>query len=140
MAKIILTDRTLTEAEVAEIDLAHTCGQPLPHGARYSSYNGQDEAGSPPTILEEMAATYRARAAVYGDSWQKNGRLMMLLFPDGVPPLSSAAAFTRWHLFDLIVMKLIRFANSGMTHQDSIHDLAVYAAMLESMLQAKQPT
>jgi hypothetical protein len=48
--------------------------------------------------------------------------------------LTSAADFNKWHLFELMVVKLTRFANSGLTHQDSIHDLAVYAAMVESIV------
>ena len=47
---------------------------------------------------------------------------------------SELLAVNKWHLFELMVVKLTRFANSGLTHQDSIHDLAVYAAMVESLV------
>ena len=38
---------------------------------------------------------------------------------------------------ELTVVKLTRLANSKMTHQDSVHDAAVYLAMLESMMKEK---
>lgn len=89
---------------------------------------------TPPAILEEMAKTYRERNAVYGDNWRTVGEVMMKLFPKGIE-LRSAGDFNRWHLLELIVVKLTRFANSSLTHIDSIHDTAVYAAMLEAALQ-----
>jgi len=39
----------------------------------------------------------------------------------------------RWHLFELLIVKLTRFANQSFGHQDSIHDAAIYAAMIESI-------
>lgn len=89
---------------------------------------------SVPDILEAMAKTYRERNAVYGDNWKNVGSVMMTLFPQGVE-LRDADAFNSWHLFELIIVKLTRFANGNLTHIDSIHDIAVYAAMLEALLQ-----
>lgn len=89
---------------------------------------------SVPDILEAMAKTYRERNAVYGDNWKNVGDVMLRLFPQGIE-LRDAQAFNRWHLFELIIVKLTRFANSGLIHIDSIHDIAVYAAMLEAALQ-----
>jgi hypothetical protein len=37
-----------------------------------------------------------------------------------------------------MVVKLTRFANSGLTHEDSIHDAAVYAAMVESLIRKEK--
>jgi hypothetical protein len=88
-------------------------------------------------ILEEMANTYRERNAVYGDNYKRVGDVMKALFPNGVA-INTAAQFNVWHLFELIVVKMTRFANSGLSHQDSIHDLGVYAAMVESLI--AQPT
>lgn len=88
---------------------------------------------TPDQILAEMAVTFKERNAVYGDNWKSVGDVMAALFPDGIL-LKSAADANRWHLFELIVVKLTRFANSGLTHADSIHDAAVYGAMLESIL------
>lgn len=88
-------------------------------------------------ILAEMADTYRERNKVYGDNYKRVGAVMKALFPAGVQ-LQSEQDFNTWHLFELMVVKLTRFANSGLTHQDSIHDLAVYAAMVESLIN-KEP-
>jgi hypothetical protein len=91
--------------------------------------------GSPTAadILEAMAATYRERNAVYGDNFYQVGAVMAILFPDGVK-LHTAADYNLWHLFELMIVKLTRFANTGLSHQDSIHDLGVYAAMVEHLL------
>lgn len=87
----------------------------------------------PPEILSEMADTYRERNKVYGDNWKSVGNVMLALFPNGIQ-LKDAQSFNEWHLFELIVVKLTRFANSDLKHADSIHDIAVYAAMIESAL------
>lgn len=84
-------------------------------------------------ILAEMADTYRERNKVYGDNYKRVGEVMMALFPEGVT-INTKEQFNVWHLFELMVVKLTRFANSGLTHEDSIHDLAVYAAMVESLI------
>lgn len=84
-------------------------------------------------ILADMAETYRERNKVYGDNYKRVGAVMEALFPDGVQ-LDTASEYNVWHLFELMVVKMTRFANSGLTHQDSIHDLAVYAAMVESLI------
>ena len=91
-------------------------------------------------ILAEMADTFRERNKVYGDNYLRVGQVMTALFPNGVT-IVNPAQFNVWHLFELMVVKLTRFANSGLTHEDSIHDLAVYAAMVESLIRPiEQPT
>lgn len=84
-------------------------------------------------ILAEMADTFRERNKVYGDNYKRVGDVMAALFPEGVM-LVTPEDFNVWHLFELMVVKMTRFANSGLTHEDSIHDLAVYAAMVESLI------
>lgn len=84
-------------------------------------------------ILQAMAETYRERNLVYGDNFKMMGPLMVSLFPNGVT-LKTEQDFVNFHLLDWICGKLTRFASSGQTHMDSIHDLAVYAAMLEAEL------
>jgi len=90
-----------------------------------------------PEILEGMAATFRERNAVYGDNYKMVGKVMQALFPDGPPRLLVAEDYDVWHLFELKIVKLTRFAISGLTHVDSIHDDAVYAAMIEALLNEK---
>lgn len=84
-------------------------------------------------ILATMAETYRERNKIYGDNYKRVGEVMTALFPRGVG-LYSVDDFNKWHLFELIIVKLTRFANSDLTHQDSIHDAAVYCAMVESLI------
>ena len=84
-------------------------------------------------ILDAMAATYRERNAVYGDNYKMVGPIMKVLFPKGAPP--ELLHSERFHLFELAVVKMSRFATSGMTHQDSVRDLGVYAAMIEASLE-----
>lgn len=84
-------------------------------------------------ILDEMANTFRERNKVYGDNYKRVGEVMMAMFPNGIA-LRTAEDFNRWHLFELQIVKLTRFANSGLVHKDSIHDEAVYGAMVESLI------
>lgn len=84
-------------------------------------------------ILDEMADTFRQRNLVYGDNYKNVGNVMVALFPNGIE-LKTAEDFNRWHLFELAIVKATRFANSGLTHKDSIHDMGVYCAMTESLV------
>lgn len=84
------------------------------------------------SILEEMAATYRQRNAKYGDNFEKVGKIMEILFPDGWI-LKNQYDFTVFHLVDWLVGKLTRFTKT-MDDVDSIHDLGVYAAMVEMVI------
>jgi hypothetical protein len=85
-------------------------------------------------ILDEAAATFRERNAVYKDNATVVGRVMAALFPNGVK-LETPEDHHFYHLFELAIVKLTRFTQSGMKHQDSIHDLAVYAAMLQPLIE-----
>lgn len=85
--------------------------------------------------LEAAAATSRERHALYRDSVDRQGAVMAALFPDGVP-LKTPEDHARFGLVSMIVTKLIRYAISidnpfSMPHKDSVHDLGVYAFMLE---------
>jgi hypothetical protein len=83
-------------------------------------------------VLQQMANTYRERNAVYGDNFRMVGPMMRILFPNGVP--ASVVHSDQFHLFELILVKLSRFAISNLQHKDSIHDAAVYAAMIEGII------
>lgn len=87
-----------------------------------------------PEILRECADTYEQRNKLYGDNYKKFGHVMLSLFPDGLA-LRTADDFNRLGLFIQCLSKLTRYSealNRG-GHQDSAHDLAVYAAMLEEL-------
>lgn len=88
-------------------------------------------------ILVEMADTFRERNAVYGDNYKMVAKLVAVLFPNGVPP--ELVVTDQWHLFELKLVKLSRFAISNLTHKDSIHDDGVYSAMIESILLEEKP-
>ncbi|WGN90703.1 3'-phosphatase, 5'-polynucleotide kinase [Burkholderia phage vB_BglM_WTB] len=80
--------------------------------------------------LEGAAETFRDRARVYGQNDEATGKIMEILFPDGVA-LSTADDHRMWHFMNHLVGKLTRFAGSGMQDRDSIHDLITYAAFCE---------
>lgn len=84
-------------------------------------------------VLDSAAATFRERNEMYKDNALVVGKVMTALFPKGVT-LETAEDYHMWHLFELLIVKLTRFTNSGLTHQDSILDLTVYAAMLEPLI------
>lgn len=89
---------------------------------------------TPATLLATAAATYTQRNALYGDSYLVFGKVMAAMLPAGIE-LSGEKAFNRFGVFTQCVSKLTRYAANLQAggHQDSAHDLCVYAAMLESL-------
>jgi hypothetical protein len=92
---------------------------------------------NPADILAEMADTYRERNAIYGDNWRNVGNVMAALQPEGVS-LKTPQDHELFHLYSLVIVKLTRFATSGLTHIDSARDSAVYWAMIESILHERK--
>lgn len=83
--------------------------------------------------LEAMAATFRERNKVYGDNFIRLGHSMHAMFPEGLT-VNTPEDWTRLYFFFLQQVKASRYAtnfNKG-GHVDSVHDAAVYMAMLES--------
>src|SRR5262245_18569259 len=87
----------------------------------------------PDDILNEMANTFKERNGIYRENWHMVGKVMEALHPDGLH-LLTAQDHERFHLYCILVVKLTRFAISGSTHIDSIHDIGVYAAMIEHLI------
>lgn len=83
-------------------------------------------------ILAAGAATYAARNKVYGENYRMVAPIMKVLFPYGVP--AGVIHSDKWHMFELLVVKITRFATSKLEHTDSIHDAMVYAAMIEASI------
>lgn len=85
-------------------------------------------------ILRLAAETYEERNKVYGDNYLLVGDVMKGLFSDGLK-FATPRDWNRAHIFMLMVVKLTRYAQNWSTggHQDSLRDLAVYAAMLEEI-------
>lgn len=86
-----------------------------------------------PAILRGMADTYEERNAVYKSNYKVCSEVMKALFPDGVS--KEIAHSDVFGLFYMIVGKATRFAATGLSHKDSIHDIAVYAAIIESEME-----
>jgi hypothetical protein len=102
----------------------------------------ESDPATPDEILAQMAATFKERNQIYGDNWRVVGKVMEVLHGEGSAApagdlVGTAEQFDVWHLWELLIVKLSRFANSGLTHADSIHDLAVYAAMIESIIKER---
>lgn len=91
---------------------------------------------SVPNILLNMSETFKERGKIYKDTYNLVPNIIKALWPEGVP--CDLVSSPQWHLFELIIVKLTRFATSQLTHIDSIHDTAIYSAMIESILTRKE--
>ncbi len=103
------------------------------------SQGWQDVLSSPipqtvPDILRSGAETFEERAATYGTIYKDFGKVLKGLFPNGIT-LNTEEDFTRFGLLSSCASKLNRYCGAMGKgkggHQDSAHDLSVYAAMLE---------
>ena len=90
-----------------------------------------------PEILRDCASTYEERNKMYGDNYKKFGNAMAAIFPNGLS-LHTIEEFNRLGIFIQCLSKLTRYSESLTRggHQDSAHDLSVYAAMLEELTDA----
>ena len=86
-------------------------------------------------LLNESAALFRERNAVYKDNFRMVGRIMIAMFGDNPPELKTEADYNRWHLFELFIVKLSRYSTNynGGGHSDSVDDMIVYLAMVAAM-------
>lgn len=84
--------------------------------------------------LEEAAAVYKERNAVYKDNFRTVGKVMEALFPDGTN-LAGEDDFNRWHILELMIVKLTRYTQNWDKggHADSLADIGVYAAILSGI-------
>lgn len=83
--------------------------------------------------LEAMAATFRERNKIYGDNFVRVGHAMHAMFPAGLT-INNPQDWTRLYFFMLQQVKSSRYATNFTKggHADSVHDAAVYAALLEA--------
>lgn len=88
----------------------------------------------PDEILQRLVDLRKAKHAEYGRTPYVHGHVMAALFPDGLT-LTTPADHARFGILTMQVSKICRYAqNFGKGgHPDSMDDLAVYAAMLNSM-------
>jgi hypothetical protein len=89
-----------------------------------------------PDLLAEGAKTFRQRNAIYGDTYLDFGQMCATLFPKGLHvEAGDVDGFNRLGVFVQCLSKVARYSaniNTG-GHQDSAHDLMVYAAMLQEV-------
>lgn len=71
---------------------------------------------------------------VFGGAYKQHGTVVAALFPSGVS-LEGQEDMGRYAVFDIIVGKLIRYANNfdAGGHDDSLKDISNYAAMLREL-------
>ncbi len=112
--------------------LGHTHGTKMERDLCAGLDSAYSVARTAADMLAEGSETFRERNAVYGDNYQMVGPIMAILFPNGVPAVLLGKA--QFHLVELIVVKLSRFAVSKLTHRDSARDIMVYGAMIESVI------
>jgi hypothetical protein len=83
-------------------------------------------------ILTDALETHNKRRGIYGKGYQRCGKVMMAMFPNGFQ-IDTEDDFARFALLNMIVAKLCRYTHNWNTggHKDSIHDLGVYSFILE---------
>lgn len=89
-------------------------------------------------ILEQMIETFTERSQQYKSNWNMVGELTAVLFPNGVPV--ELLRKPQFHLLELLLVKVSRYAVTDLTHRDSIHDAAVYATMCEAVHELEMET
>lgn len=84
---------------------------------------------------QKLKATFIERGQTYKDGHYRQAEIMNILFPEG--QRFAGAQGLMFHFIYMIVLKLVRFCDNFKTggHKDSIHDLAVYAAMLDCYME-----
>lgn len=84
-----------------------------------------------------MAKTFEAKNKQYKDNWITVGKVFVALYPEGIT-LKSEQDFVLFHWMSWKIGKLSRFVNTGHKDLDSIHDDAVYTAMIETYIKQQQ--
>lgn len=86
-----------------------------------------------PDIFDGMKQTFIERNGTYRDNYKDVCKILPILFPNGVD--AKMLANPAFHLLVIKIVKLSRFCQTNLTHLDSIHDDAVYSAMIETVIQ-----
>lgn len=82
-------------------------------------------------VLERAIETNRERDAVYKDGWRVQADILRALYPGGIPTAAPKDVERATFVF-MIVAKLVRYV-LACPHLDSVHDMGVYAFMLEQL-------
>ena len=91
--------------------------------------------------MRQALKTFEERNKVYKDTHTMHGNVLKAMFPKGIF-LHDAVEHSRYVTFNQIVGKLCRYATNFTDggHQDSIHDVGVYAFILEAIDSFDQAT
>lgn len=85
-------------------------------------------------MMRAALTTFEERNAVYKDTHTMHGNVLAVMFPFGIT-LNTSLEHSRYVTLNQIIGKLCRYAtnftNGG--HGDSIHDVGVYAFILEAI-------
>jgi len=90
--------------------------------------------------LIQLAKLKKDKGKEYGDSYKRHGAVMAGLFPHGIC-LETADDFNRFAVYDLMVVKMVRYSvafENNRTSPDSLDDLSVYAAILQELDSEKE--
>lgn len=89
---------------------------------------------SVPQALTDAADIYRERNKTYGDNYKIHGKVLDVMFPEGVA-LDTVDDHNRFAVFSLLVCKLTRYANMWKRggHVDSLDDITVYSQILQEL-------
>lgn len=85
-------------------------------------------------LMEAAIETFKERGREYGHTWDAVGKITHILYPGGIG-LTNPKDFAKFHILQWMIGKLVRYANSDSI--DSVHDIGVYAFILESILRDK---
>lgn len=98
--------------------------------------DGKAAARSPADCLQAGVALFKQRNHTYREAYIAFGDVMAALYPDGIN-ISGADRFAELGILVQIVSKITRMTGNKdlAIHRDSVSDLKVYAAMLESLLE-----
>jgi len=100
---------------------------------KHTKMGKQKMSKHPIDCIEDALKTFKERNKEYGDNYIQHGSVMKALFPNGIE-LKTVEDYNRFGVINMIVAKLTRYSqNWPKTHQDSLHDLGVYAFILESL-------
>lgn len=95
---------------------------------------------NPADLLREKAELFEEKDKEYGAGYKQYGKVMKEIFPYGVMiEMEDEDTWNKMGIFNMIVHKVLRIANTGFGSMDSVRDLQVYGAMLEELMLDEHP-
>jgi len=90
---------------------------------------------TPIDILHSALNTFEKKRKEYGQNYLNIGKVLLALFPGGLPITLSERDINRFHLYKHIAAKMGRYAQNFHKggHADSMVDITVYSAMLSAL-------